>query len=141
METPIAASPATPINRKFQASCRFANSVNNQNPTANPTNANAAQGKIGNNQTCGLSKMCTPFTYDSIAHGKNLGRQVVHSAGVKIATAAAAPTANTKLRVLLAADAPNPDNQYNIPSTIIEMPRMFSTSTRNRSVHGEIGIP
>ena len=85
--------------------------------------------------------MCTPFTYDSMAHGKNLGRQVVHSAGVKIATAAAAPTANTKLRVLLAAAAPNPDNQHNIPSKIIEMPRMFSTSTRNRSVHGEIGIP
>src|SRR5207245_4063863 len=108
MRGPTAPTPATPIRKKFHPSCRFANSVNNQNPTANPTNANAAQGKIGNNQTCGLSKMCTPFTYDSIAHGKNLGRQDVHSAGVKIATAAAAATANITLRVRIAAPAPDP---------------------------------
>ncbi len=89
--------------------------------------------------------MCTPFTYDSTCHGKNRGRHVVHIAGVAKATAAAAANAKTKFRVrntaAAAIEPPPSATQHNTPSKIIDNPRMFSTSTRNKSVHGEIGIP
>ena len=136
--------PTNASSTKLNSSRRLAKSVNNQNPTANPTNANAAHGKIGNSHTCGRSKMCTPFTYDSTCHGKNRGRHVVHSAGVAIATAAAATNAKTRFRARTAtavAEPKPPTAQHSAPIKIIEIPRIFSTSTRNKSVHGEIGIP
>ena len=76
-----------------------------------------------------------------MAQGKNRGRQVVHSMGVAIATTAAAATAASKLLARNAAAVPEPTAKQSAPIKIIAIPRMFSTSTRSKSVHGESGIP
>ena len=83
--------------------------------------------------------MCTPLTYDSMGQGRNFGRQIVHRPGVAKATPAAAATAAARLLPRATAGGPLPANQHTAPINIIEMPRIFRTSTRKRSVHGDRG--
>src|SRR6476620_4205748 len=115
IEIQIAAAPAAPNKIKLQPFHFFAKSVYSQKPTASPAKANAVHGNIGNNHTCGLPKICTPFRYDSTGHGKNRGRQVVQTAGVAIATTAAAAIAASKLHVRTAIPSPAAAAQHTTP--------------------------
>src|SRR5215469_1819782 len=98
MDTAIAKIPANPTQAKKRASPRRANSVNIRNPTPKPAKAKAVQGKMGNSQGCGWLNVCTPFRYDSSGQGRNCGRQVVQTAGVRQAITAAVANAAMVLR-------------------------------------------
>ncbi len=66
---------------------------------------------------------------------------MVHIQGVITATNAAAtkPAAIDLLRDF--SDVPASVAQHSTPINIIDSPKMFSTSTRSKSVHGESGKP
>src|SRR5579862_8523573 len=92
--------PQIPAEANTSASRDRAQSLCRMNPMANPAKAKAAQGKTGNSQACGVPRLCTPFTYDSIGQGSQFGRHVVHSGGVsKAIEAAIAPEASTRNRM------------------------------------------
>src|SRR6267143_1782113 len=79
--------------------------------------------------------------YDYSGHGNHRGRYVVHSHGVHSATKAAAtsPAAIAFLRDF--SNVPEAVAQHSTPVDIIDNPEMFNTSTRSKSVHGELGYP
>src|ERR1043165_9099800 len=109
----------------------FAQSLKSTKPTANPTKANALQGKTGNSQACGSPRLCTPLMYDSMGHGSQRIRQVVQSNGVINEMADATTTAlvpNTILRLEEPLETNN-ITQHRIPIRIMESPMVLSTST------------
>src|SRR6266550_1221399 len=116
-ESAQARIPAPPSAAKARASLRLAKSVNRKNPTARPAKANADQGN----------------------NGKNYGRCVVQSGGVAIGTITAATIPVNIVRILAAVTLPSPVAQHNTPISIMDSPRIFRTSTRSRSVHGDHG--
>src|SRR2546422_9889238 len=128
--------PMPPSAAKASPSLRLAKSENRKKPTASPAKANADQGNNGKSHGCGSLKMWTPLMYDSMGHGRNFGRCVVQSGGGAIATITAAKNPPTKVRILAAATDPSPVAPHSAPMSIMESPRMFSTSTRSKSVHG-----
>jgi hypothetical protein len=76
-----------------------------------------------------------------MGHGRIFSRCVVQSGGVAIATITAATIPAIKVRILVAAASPAPVAQHKTPISIMESPRIFSTSTRRRSVQGDHGYP
>src|SRR2546428_2414606 len=138
-ESAQARIPAPPSAAKARASLRLAKSENRKKPTASPAKANADQGNNGKSHGCGSLKMWTPLIYDSMGHGRNFGRCVVQSGGVAIATITAAKIPATKVRILAAPTDPSPLAQHSAPMSIMESPRMISTSTRSKSVHRDHG--
>jgi len=66
---------------------------------------------------------------------------VVQSGGVAIATTVAATKPAMSVRILAAVMSPFPVSQQSPPKSIMERPRMFSTSTRSKSVAGDHGYP
>jgi hypothetical protein len=79
----------------------------------------------------------TPLIYDSIGHGSQRGAHVVHNIGVSseidraVADATTQPKSRARIFPLKASDI-----QQTSPNSIIDMPMVFRTSTRNKSVHG-----
>src|SRR5258708_31705634 len=131
--------PAPPKAANTGPSLRLAKSENRKKPTARPAKANADQGNNGKSHGCGSLNMWTPLMYDSMGHGRNFSRCVVQSGGVPIATITAAKSPATRVRIRAAAKVPYPVTQHSTPMSIMESPRMFNTSTRSKSVHGDHG--
>src|SRR6267154_4665601 len=140
-ESSQAIAPAMPTATKNQASFFLAKSENNRKPSANPTNPNATHGKIGNNQVCGSAYVCTPLMYDSIGQGRRRGRPLVHNQGVATAIRVAAAKLKAIAFVRDFSNTREAVAQVNSPISIIDSPKIFSTSTRNKSVHGALGYP
>src|SRR5258708_527725 len=111
MERSMAAIPAPPKAANANPSLRRANSEKTKKPTASPAKANAVQGNSGKSHGCGSLKICTPLMYDSSGHGRNLGRYVVQSGGVAIATAVAAINPAMSVRILATVTSPFPVSQ------------------------------
>src|SRR5690349_10504995 len=127
-----------PANTNVQVSRARAHSLSKAKPTARPINENAAQGKIGNNQACGVPRLCTPSMYDSKGQGSRDGRHAVHSNGVsrEIRIPVLAAFQISKARDLRLNDI---TPQHSRPINIIESPIVLSTSTRSRSDQGAQG--
>src|ERR1700722_8552620 len=85
----MSATPLTPATVNARDSFFRAQSNSKNEPTAKPANANAAHGKMGNSQGCGLSKVWTPLMVDWSHQTSECGRQLVHKGGVSKAIAAA----------------------------------------------------
>src|ERR1700682_5864237 len=79
--------------------------------------------------------------YVSSGHGSQRARCVVHSHGVTITTTTAttSPAAIVLLRDF--STLPEAVAQHSTLINIIDNPKMFSTSTRSKSVHGDFGYP
>ena len=74
-----------------------------------------------------------------MGQGSERSRCVVQSHGVATAIAVAAINPQPIARVFDFSGVADAVSQHRTPTSIMERPKMFSTSTRNRSVHGALG--